>query len=349
VEIVSPTSPDAVEALSRLKALFQLDKDAVRSLFSEWFYTYHADVYVHGVPFEVYLRKTAAIVRELNGAQRVLDLGAGFGVYACLLRILGVPEVVAMDYHAQKACDAAKLVRHLRLDGLYVLQGDALALPFRGRPFDAALTLASLSHIREPKEALRMLSGQLRPGGRVYVFEDNNSSFPGYTKEMSRVWEAAESGQYQEGLPSEKQHSESYLTLRREMIRTRFPDLSSEALDHCARETRGLYGRKLIDTVEEYRNGSAIHNSRRHLVCHPVSGEYEEYPLNPGILKRMLRDAGFNPHLRSPHEGPFRGRCRTLKRIAAGLLRICPGLLPWASPTFAIVATLPGEAVRKGP
>lgn len=345
---VSPPSPAAADALSRLRALFQLDKDAVRTLFSEWFYSYHADLYVHGVPFEVYVRKTAAIVRELNGAQRVLDLGAGFGVYACLLRILGVPQVVAMDYHAQKARDAAKLARHLRLDGLHVLQGDALTLPFRGRPFDAALTLACLSHIREPGEALRMLPGLLRPGGRVYVFEDNNSSFPGYKKEMSRVWEAAESGQYQEGLPSEKQHSESYLALRRELIRSRFPDLTSEALDHCARETRGLYGRKLIDAVQEYRNGSVIHNSRRHLVCHPVSGEYEEYPLNPGIVKRMLKDAGFKPRLRSPHEGPFRGRFRILKSIAAGLLRFCPGLLPWTSPTFAVVARLPDAVVGEG-
>ena len=165
-------------ALDRLREVFRRDKASVCSQFSEWFYTYHADLYVHGVPFDVYVRKMELIRDELQGARAVLDVGAGFGVYASLLRILGVPRVVAMDYHGQKARDARTLVRHLGLDGVDVLQGDALALPFKPDRFDAALTLACLSHIREPEDALRNLAVLLRPGGRVWVFEDNNSSYP---------------------------------------------------------------------------------------------------------------------------------------------------------------------------
>lgn len=327
---------DPAAALERLRRLFALDKASVCAQFSEWFYTYHADLYVHGVPFEIYVRKMEAIRRELDGAQVVLDIGAGFGVYASLLRILGVPRVVAMDYHGQKARDAAKLVRYLGLDGVHVLQGDALALPFRGGRFDAALTLACLSHIREPEEALRNLGASLVPGGRVWVFEDNNSSYPGY--DMTEVWEGAETGGYADAVPSEKQRSESYIEMRREMIRKRYPDLAPEKLQACALGTRGLYGRKIFDAVDEYVRTGEIRNPRRHLVCHPESGEYEEYPLNPSLVKGMLRNAGFEPRLRSPHTGPFSGRFRMLKRLAAGAFRLCPGLLPWMSPTFAVLA-----------
>jgi len=324
-------------ALDRLREVFRRDKASVCSQFSEWFYTYHADLYVHGVPFDVYVRKVEAIRRELDGAEIVLDVGAGFGVYASLLRILGVPRVVAMDYHGQKARDAATLVRHLGLDGVQVLQGDALALPFRAGRFDAALTLACLSHIREPEAALRNLSLLLKPGGRVWVFEDNNSSYPGY--DMTEVWEGAETGGYAEGVPSEKQRSESYIEMRREMIRSRFPDLPADKLQACALGTRGLYSKKIYDAVDEYLRSGELRNPRRHLVCHPESGEYEEYPLNPSLVKRMLRDAGFEPRLRSPHTGPFAGRFRLLKRCIAGIFRLCPGLLPWMSPTFSVLAT----------
>jgi hypothetical protein len=53
----------------------------------------------------------------------------------------------------------------------------------------------------------------------------------------------------------------------------------------------------------------------------------------------MLREAGFEPRLRSPHTGPFSGRFRLLKSAVAGIFRLCPGLLPWMSPTFAVLAT----------
>jgi SAM-dependent methyltransferase len=334
---VDSQTPINTAALDRLRNVFRLDKASACSLFSEWFYTYHADLYVHGVPFDVYVRKMEAIRRELEGARIVLDVGAGFGVYASLLRILGVPRVVAMDYHAQKTRDAVRLVRHLGIDGVQILQGDALALPFRSGRIEAALTLACLSHIREPEQALKNLAVLLPPGGRVWVFEDNNSSYPGY--DMTGVWEGAESGVYSGEVPPEKQRGESYVEMRRGMIRARYPDLAADRLQACALGTRGLYGRRILDAVEEYLRSGEIRNPRRHLVCHPESGEYEEYPLNPSLVTKMLGDAGFETRLRSPHAGPFAGPFRLFKGLAAGLFRICPGLLPWMSPIFAVLAT----------
>ena len=324
--------------LDRLREVFRWSRSEVASRLSEWFYTYHADLYVHGVPFEIYVRKAEAIRRALGETGRVLDVGAGFGVYACLLRILGAPRVVALDYHAEKARTARRLAELLQLDGVSILQGDALSFPFPAGSFDGALALASLSHIREPEQAIRNLATLLRPGGRLYVFEDNNSSHPGYAKNMSPIWEGAETGRYPDGVPSEKKIPESYLDLRKGMIRGRFPGLPAESVDRCARETRGLHGRRVFEAVEEHRAGREIVNPRMHLVCHPVSGEFEEYPLNPALVKGMLKDAGFEPRLRSPHTGPFRGRFRLLKRAAAGILSLCPALLPWTSPTFSVVA-----------
>ncbi|HLY11532.1 MAG TPA: class I SAM-dependent methyltransferase, partial [Planctomycetota bacterium] len=162
MENIPSATPVNEAALARLRALFAQDKAAVLGRYSEWFYSYHADLYVHGIPFEVYVRKVAGIVRALNGASSVLDVGAGFGVYSCLLRILGIPRVISMDYHWEKSKDAATLVREIGLDGVHVLQGDALAFPLKDAQCDGALTLACLSHIREPEAALHNIARVLR-------------------------------------------------------------------------------------------------------------------------------------------------------------------------------------------
>jgi hypothetical protein len=92
--------------------------------------------------------------------------------------------------------------------------------------------------------------------------------------------------------------------------------------------------------VEEFRSCGAIRNPRRRFVCHPLSGEYEEYPLNTGIVKSMLCRAGFTPSLKSPHTGPFSGRLRLAKRVAAAVFSAWPELLAWGSPTFAVSSVL---------
>ena len=60
---VDRTTPINTAALDRLRDVFRRDKASVCAQFSEWFYTYHADLYVHGVPFDVYVRKMELIRR----------------------------------------------------------------------------------------------------------------------------------------------------------------------------------------------------------------------------------------------------------------------------------------------
>jgi len=163
---------------------------------------------------------------------------------------------------------------------------------------------------------------------------------------MSKQWEAAETGNYDE-LPAEKKNTECYIEMRRDMIRAALPGMSAESLDLCARETRGLYGKRILDWASGFQqSGAKPPNPRRHLVCHPVSGEFEEYPLNPALVNEMLSNAGFEPKLRSPHYGPFGGRFRALKALAAAAFRLCPPLLRWGSPTFAVVASVPPGPIK---
>ena len=157
---------------------------------------------------------------------------------------------------------------------------------------------------------------------------------------MSRIWEGAETGAYGADIPSDKRISQSYLEIRRRMIRDRFPDLPDVALGEFARATRGLYGARIYAAVEALRRGESVPCDHDGPVCDPISGEFEEYPLNPRLVKELLRSAGFKPSLRSPHQGPFRGRLAGIKAAVAFLYRLCPCLLTWTSPTFSVLGTL---------
>jgi SAM-dependent methyltransferase len=99
----------------------------------------------------------AALARDLPADAWVLDAGAGESQYArhfARQRYCGVDLAVgdaAWDYS--------------RLDAI----ADLTALPFRAGAFDAALSIVTIEHLREPGRALAELARVVAPGGVLLV------------------------------------------------------------------------------------------------------------------------------------------------------------------------------------
>lgn len=99
----------------------------------------------------------AALARGLAAGARVLDAGAGESQYArhfARQRYCGVDLTVgdaAWDYS--------------RLDAI----ADLTALPFRTGAFDAALSIVTIEHLREPASALAEMARVVAPGGCLLV------------------------------------------------------------------------------------------------------------------------------------------------------------------------------------
>jgi protein-L-isoaspartate(D-aspartate) O-methyltransferase len=103
---------------------------------------------------------TAAL--HLQGNERVLEIGTGFGYQAAVLACLA-REVFTMEFRAELATEAAERLARLGYTNVHVHCGDGtLGLPDFA-PYDAILVAAAAPAVPTP------LLGQLAEGGRIIV------------------------------------------------------------------------------------------------------------------------------------------------------------------------------------
>lgn len=107
---------------------------------------------------------------SLRGAD-VVDIGCGLGGRTCYLARQGVRRIVGTDINHAEIRQARELVsllddsdgrRQIRFEE--VEENEAL----HDGPFDVALLVDSLEHVRDPRAVLDYAHGLLRPGGVCY-------------------------------------------------------------------------------------------------------------------------------------------------------------------------------------
>jgi SAM-dependent methyltransferase len=101
-----------------------------------------------------------------TGQLRVLDLGAGTGIFTRAWPGWGASFVVGLDPSLAMLAEArrAGLPAEARL-----LAGQAQRLPFAARTFDAAWLSAVIHHVTDGEACVRELARVVVPGGRVYL------------------------------------------------------------------------------------------------------------------------------------------------------------------------------------
>ena len=102
----------------------------------------------------------------LTPGQRVLDLAAGTATSSAALAATGA-DVVGCDF----SLGMLRVGRRAGHEGVELVAGDALRLPFADASYDAVTISFGLRNTADPALALRELLRVTRPGGRLVVCE----------------------------------------------------------------------------------------------------------------------------------------------------------------------------------
>lgn len=102
-------------------------------------------------------RRTEFLRRYLKAGERVLEIGAGFGIVSLYVDKI---KVVSTDLHCEKWIRAA---------------ADAMSLPFRDSAFDAVVCLNVLHHLPYPRRAIEEMVRVVCPGGVLLIAEPHAS------------------------------------------------------------------------------------------------------------------------------------------------------------------------------
>jgi ubiquinone/menaquinone biosynthesis C-methylase UbiE len=106
---------------------------------------------------------------ELEETSFVLEVGSGLGILAQeVARVVTKGEVYGVEYSPEQLGQAKVSVPNLRL-----MQGDAHQLEFEDGRFDVVYCRYVLEHVAHPAQVLREMRRVLKPGGRVFVQENN--------------------------------------------------------------------------------------------------------------------------------------------------------------------------------
>lgn len=130
-------------------------------------------------------RWRARAVRELalTGKERVLDMCTGTGdlaVEAVTSSAGQARTVVGVDFAGQMLRLALVKTRNAGLnDRVFLIRGDATAIPLPDRHFDAAMVAFGIRNVVDSAAATREFARVLKPGGRLAILEFGFPRIPG--------------------------------------------------------------------------------------------------------------------------------------------------------------------------
>jgi SAM-dependent methyltransferase len=246
-----------------------------------------------------------SVPARLEGGVAV-DIGCKYGHVMPLFLARGARAAIGVDVVEEYLAVARRVVGAIYPPASF-LKSKAGYLPIESGSVSFVLLNEVISHVNPmylPNlyfEVARIL----RPGGHLVISDGNNIANPDCRRDLTDVYDAWENG------PSGRKTSRdvvdgAFVDIRRRLIRERHRALSDAEVDYLARNTSGLFGDYLAETVDRYvAGGGFVARPYRHGIC-PTSpldgGAVMEFGYHPKQVVMTL--AAFGIHARRADPPP---------------------------------------------
>ena len=313
---------------------------------SPLFYDYYASVFEPD-SLRYFLQQQRLLFGVLeNNGREILEIGCGFGLILICQSLFGARKCTGIDISKEMIDDFSVLREYFSKYEINAMLGDFLQIEFAKDSFDRIIIKEAISHIRDTNLLLDKIRDILRPGGIVYISDENNDLFLPSRLKSRRAWKVSEIGPVPENIAKYGRNVDKlcFLDARMEIIKRAFPLIDEEKVKYLSKKTQGLYGDILVRACEEFIATGKYCAEASFPYRNPYTGEFPELGISPFKLAKELRIRGFRSFFMPPfysYLGPAPGYPRW-KDVAAKISRIIfrfpERIFPFISPKFQLIA-----------
>lgn len=243
---------------------------------------------------------------SLQGLKRPLreitlvDYGGGTGVLSLLAKETGIGHVIYNDIYDVSCGDVLETARALGTTIDDVVCGDIDDLIARVRSdkisIDAMASYDVIEHIYDIEDYLRKLSQLTQPPTRIVFGSGANMRNPLVARQIGKIHAQCEfEDRSRERGTKERDSLQSYLSLRKDIIKRYNEQLSDAEVDKLAKLTRGQIATDIRKSVDEFVDKGRISYAPDHPTntCDPNTGNWAEHLMDTAWLAEILEDEGF--------------------------------------------------------
>lgn len=264
--------------------------------------------------WKVYLDLLEGIPTSFEG-KTIVDFGCKYGHVLPLFLSLGAGRAVGIDVEPKYVEGGRAVLEKIYSDKVEIKLSDMGLIPLGPDTVDFVFVNEVISHINPMyldivySEIARIL----KIGGVVFISDGNNRANPEVFQKLKTFWELYEFGP--DGVKTDRDTViKSYLTLRKEIIASHYPDLPPDKINFLALNTSGLFGDRLLKVIDDYvRTGELIRRPYRKGTCptNPIaSGVMIERSFHPLQVEMSLSEYGIESRQLFPNRKGLNWRGR---------------------------------------
>lgn len=233
------------------------------------------------------------LAADLNSYKRIIDLGGGIGFNSAFIKSLGLKaEVIYLDIDPD-CTEAAKEIHEcigFKADAYYTAELSDI---------QQLIDKSTLIISRDVIEHIYDLEKFFEVSGEAACNVHNTAAILNSllrSREFNEIHRRAEFEGNKKSVIKERDHTASYLEMRRDIITALKPELSKKELAELSNRSRGLAGDDLKRFIIE---GSypTLHESILHSnTCDPLTGNWAERCLSPSDYIKLAKNIDLSFH-----------------------------------------------------